>query len=142
MRLTFCSLLLAATLTAACPGAAQADGGEQAVYIVTHVDIAPLPPPSAAGQPAVPAKTMADVTADGEELLRQFAAESRGDPGCIRFDVLQEPLRRNHFTLIQVWRDENAFMAHESAAHTRATREKLQPILGGPFDQRLHHLLQ
>jgi quinol monooxygenase YgiN len=84
---------------------------------------------------------MLQVIAEGETILHQFAAESRKDPGCVSFQVLQEPQRRNHFTLVQVWRDEDAFIAHEAASHARATREKLQPILGGPFDQRLHLLI-
>lgn len=141
MRLTNSAILSAALFSLFCSPAAQAQIQPQ-VYVITHVDVAPLPPaPGAAVDPAAPAKTMAQVTADGEAILHQFGAESRKDSGCVSFQVLQEPQRRNHFTLVQVWRDENAFVAHEAAAHTRATREKLQPILGGPLDQRLHLLI-
>jgi quinol monooxygenase YgiN len=114
----------------------------QKVYVVTHVDVAPLP--ASAGPPldAAAMKTaMRDVTAKAETLLHQLATESRQDSGFVSFQVLQEPQRRNHFTLVEVWDDESAFQAHEAAAHTRATREKLQPILGGPLDQRLHVLI-
>jgi quinol monooxygenase YgiN len=141
MRQTAFAILVTALFSIAWPGAAHAQSQPQ-VYVITHVDIAPLPPaPGVTVDPAVPAKTMPQVTADGETILHQFAAESRKDPGCVSFEVLQEPQRRNHFTLVQVWRDENAFIAHEAAAHSRATREKLQPILGGPLDQRAHLLI-
>jgi len=135
------TLLMAALLSLPGLGLAYAQAEPQ-VYVITHVDIAPLPlPPGAVVDPGAPARTMPQVTAEGETILHQFAAESRKDPGCISFQLLQEPQRRNHFTLVQVWRDQNAFIAHEAAAHTRATREKLQPILGSPFDQRLHLLI-
>jgi quinol monooxygenase YgiN len=112
------------------------------VYIVTHVDISPRSAGPGVVDRSAMLKKFPSATAEGEALLRELALESRRDPGCVSFDVLQEPHRRNHFTLVQVWEDEASFLAHEAAAHTRATREKLQPILGAPLDQRLHVLLK
>ncbi len=139
MRLTAATILATTLISLSSLAPAQ---GQPQVYIITHVDVAPLPAaPGVTVDPGAPAKTMPQVTSEGEGILHQFAAESRKDPGCISFQVLQEPQRRNHFTLVQVWQSEDAFIAHEAAAHTRATREKLQPILGSPFDQRLHLLI-
>lgn len=92
------------------------------LYVVTHVDL--MPPHAAAGL----------------KLLLQFASESMHDHGCIRFEVLQEPSRRNHLTLVEVWETASAFEEHESSQHTRSFREKLHPMLGSPYDQRLHRL--
>jgi quinol monooxygenase YgiN len=125
-------------------GSSAAQGEGQKVCIITHVDISP-PPAGQVGagvDAAAMKKKFVNATAEAETLLRQFAVESRRDQGCVSFQVLQEPKRRNHFTLVQVWADEAAFQAHEAAAHTRATREKLQPILGAPLDQRLHVLFE
>jgi len=94
------------------------------VYVVTHVDIMPTR------------------TADGTELLKQFAMESHHDKGVIRFELLGEPTRKNHFTIVSVWENQAAFEAHLEAKHTRDFREKLQPMLGSPFDERLHSLMQ
>jgi len=43
---------------------------------------------------------------------------------------------------VEVWQSREAFEAHDASPHTRAYREKLQPMLGSPFDERLHYELQ
>jgi quinol monooxygenase YgiN len=40
---------------------------------------------------------------------------------------------------VEVWESQKAFEGHESAEHTKKLREKIQPMLGSPFDERLHH---
>jgi len=96
----------------------------QQVYVVTHVDV------FGAGGAAEAAK-----------ILQQFAADSRKDPGSVRFELLREPTRLNHFTMVEVWKSKQDFENHLGAAHSRAFREKLQPMLGSPFDERLHILM-
>jgi quinol monooxygenase YgiN len=109
-------LLLFATVTAFAQ--------DTKLYIVTHVDLTP------------------PYIADGTSLLSKFAADSRKDKGAVRFELLQEPGRKNHFTIVSVWENQAAFDTHLSADHTKQFREKLQPMLGGPLDERLHSLLQ
>ena len=99
---------------------------EQYVYVVTHVDIS--------GTPAV--------FAAGTRLLKEFSAESRKDPGVVRFELLIQTGRLNHFTILEVWRTREAFEAHTAAEHTKRFRLDIQPMLGSPFDERLHSLLQ
>jgi quinol monooxygenase YgiN len=94
------------------------------LYVVVHVDF--------------PSKN----TPEGAKLLQQFAEECTQDPGFVRFDLLQDNGPSNHFTLIEVWKDSKAFAAHESADHTKRFREKLQPLLGSPFDERLDHVVR
>lgn len=94
------------------------------IYVVTHVDVMP------------------NYAADGAKLLKQFAVDSRNDGGSVRFELLGEPTRKNHFTIVSVWENQAAFESHLEARHTREFREKLQPLLGSPFDERLHSLLQ
>ena len=105
------------------PAPAQDPG--QKLYVVTHVDI---------GGPAL--------AAEGAKLLQQFAADSVKDPGSVRFELLREPNRINHFTIVEVWQNKQAFETHLTLAHTKSFREKIQPLLGSPFDERLHILLQ
>lgn len=97
---------------------------EPRLYVVTHVDLMP------------------NYIADGTPLLSKFAADSRKDKGAVRFELLQEPGRKNHFTIVSVWENQSAFDNHLEAEHTRQFREKLQPMLGGPLDERLHVILQ
>jgi len=120
MRIQFAPLLAAVALLAA--GAAFAQDAR--VYVVIHVDLAP---PNAGG---------------GTPLLQKFAADSRKDPGVVRFELLQDLARKNHFTLVEVWENQKAFDAHLDAEHTKQFREKLQPMLGSPFDERLHSIMQ
>lgn len=93
------------------------DGGSQAVMVVTHVDVAP--------------------PGDATALLRKLADESRADAGNLRFDILQHTQRANHFTIIEAWRTRAARDRHAAAAHTKAYRETLQPLIGSPLDERL-----
>lgn len=96
----------------------------KSVYVVTHVDVTP------------------NYTAGATKALREFAAESKKDPGVVRFEVLQQDSRANHYTMVEVWQTRQAFEAHSAAEHTKRFREKLQPMLGSPFDERLHEILQ
>ncbi len=114
--------VLVAALTFVCPLRGE-DSPEQ-LYVVTHVDI--LGPVAAV---------------EAAKMLHQFAIDSRSDPGFVRFEVLREPNRLNHFTVVEVWRTRQNFETHLAASHTKAFREKLQPMLGSPFDERLHVLL-
>lgn len=101
---------------------------QEAVYAVTHVNTIPNSAP--AGSPTA------------AQVLKQFAEATVKEPGCIRFEVLQQSDRANHFALVGVWKNQKAFDDHEGAAHTKTFREKIQPMMGSPFDERLHHLLK
>jgi quinol monooxygenase YgiN len=94
------------------------------LYVVTHVDLTP------------------NYTVDGTRLLQQFASDSRKDKGVVRFELLNDVSRKNHFTIVGVWQNQAAFDAHLEANHSKQFREKLQPMLGSPFDERLHRILQ
>ena len=101
------------------PGASGVPG--QAIHVVTHVDIGGGAP-ALAGAPA---------------LLGELAETSRKERGAIRFDVLQHATRANHFTLHEIWDSEASLNAHLAAAHTRAYRDRVQPLSGSPVDERL-----
>lgn len=119
------AIALAATVVfigVCCPASAQ--DADERLYVVTHVDVL--------GQ---------NGAAEAAKMLHQFAADSRNDRGSVRFEVLRDPDRLNHFTMVEVWRTRQDFESHLAASHSRAFREKLQPMLGSPFDERLHKLL-
>ena len=117
--------MLAATVTFMGLGSpASAQNADERLYVVTHVDVL--------GQ---------NGATEAAKMLHQFAADSRNDQGSVRFEVLRDPDRLNHFTMVEVWGSRQDFESHLAASHTRAFREKLQPMLGSPFDERLHKLL-
>jgi quinol monooxygenase YgiN len=94
------------------------------IYVVTHVDVAGG---ANLGAPV--------------GILQEFAADSRKDPGCVRFELVQQVDRLNHFTIVSIWRTREAFEAHTGAGYTKRFRDKIQPFLGSPFDERLHSLM-
>jgi len=95
------------------------------VYVVTHVDII-------GGQQGV---------ADAIKLMHDFQVQSLKDPGATRFEVLQQDSRLNHFVILEIWQSREAYDAHNGLAHSRQFREKIGPMLGSPFDVRLHRML-
>jgi quinol monooxygenase YgiN len=92
------------------------------IAVVTHVDVSP--------DPSVPA------------MLKRLAEMSRQDEGNVRFDVLQHTMRANHFTVIEIWRSQQALDAHVAAAHTRQYRDELQPMTGSPLDERVYKAVE
>lgn len=118
----FALLILVATAFAA-RISAQASGTRDRIYVVTHIDTLPGDSPAA-------------------KLLQQYAAESRKDKGAVRIELYVQIGRTNHFSMVEVWENQKAFEAHEGAAHTKQFREQIQPMLGSPFDERLHQIVE
>lgn len=91
-----------------------------AVYVVIHIDLD------------------STRTREGLALLRAYVQQCRTDPANQSEQLLQEPHRRNHLTLIEGWRNEAEFAAHLRQGYVLNFRKSIQPILGSPFDERLH----
>jgi (4S)-4-hydroxy-5-phosphonooxypentane-2,3-dione isomerase len=49
-------------------------------------------------------------------------ASVRDEPGCLRFDVVQDRDDSDHFVLYELYNDDAAFEAHRSAPHFSAWR--------------------
>jgi quinol monooxygenase YgiN len=71
------------------------------------------------------------------DLLHAYAQESQAESGNVRFQILQRTGRPNHFAILDAWEDEQAIDAHVTAAHTRAFRDSLEPLLHSPYDERV-----
>jgi quinol monooxygenase YgiN len=94
-----------------------------AIYVVTHVDVIP------AGKD------------DCMAALKAMSVDIAGDAGNISYEALQQANRGNHFTVIEAWTDRKALDAHAMAAHTRAFREKISPVAGALYDERIYEAL-
>ena len=57
------------------------------------------------------------------------------------YEITQQANRANHFTVIEMWADPKAYEAHVLASHTRQFRDKLGPMLGALYDERLYRTL-
>jgi quinol monooxygenase YgiN len=93
------------------------------LYAITHVDIIP---------------TMKDT---GIALVEAFAQASRNDGGNVLFDVLTLNARTNHMTVVEAWESRDDQERHADAAATRAFREKLLPLSGSLYDERLYRVI-
>jgi quinol monooxygenase YgiN len=105
-------------------GSAPAAAGGQAIYVITHVDTIPSP------------------QSDPPGMLKRLAETSRNEKGNLRFDVVQHTMRANHFTIVEAWQSQSALDAHAAAPHTRQYRDTLQPMAGGPLDERLYKAVE
>jgi|ERR1700694_4462295 len=90
------------------------------VYVVTHVDVIPPRKDDAVG------------------LLKTLGEASRRDDGNMRYEVVQQTNRPNHFTVVEIWASREALDAHGMAPHVREFRDKLQPMSGALYDERLY----
>ena len=90
-----------------------------AIYAVTHIDVMP------------PYKDNCAL------LLKAMSADTPHDPGNIGYDVLRQAGEENHFTVAERWADRGAIEAHAAASHTILFRQKLLPMTGALYDERL-----
>jgi len=91
-----------------------------AVLVATHVDVIP------------PRKD------DGVAALKRLGDESRKGDGNLRFEVVQQVNRQNHFTVVEIWKDAKTVEAHSMAAATREFRDKLASMTGALYDERMY----
>ena len=98
--------------------------GPQTLHVLTHVDVFPAGKDQAAA------------------LVTALAEANRKMPGNLLFDVLQVDGHPNHFTLVQGWGSRKAFDDSLMAASTRDFRQKITPLEGALYDERLYHALQ
>ena len=63
-----------------------------------------------------------------EALTENARGSVAGEPGCLRFDVIQDADDPNRVWLYEVYRDEAAFVAHTEAPHFIKFRDATQDI--------------
>ncbi len=71
------------------------------------------------------------------EVVRHGAEHSeRDEPGCLRFDVIQDREDSNRFYFYEIYRDEAALEAHRQTSHFKLYSGKVQPWLAAPSERR------
>ncbi|HMA71081.1 MAG TPA: antibiotic biosynthesis monooxygenase [Xanthobacteraceae bacterium] len=103
--------------------ASPASIGKGAIFAVTHVDVTP------------PNKD------DCIVMLKKLAEDSRKEPNSLQFEAWQQNNRANHFTVTEVWKNRAAIDSHIVTAGTKEFREKLGPMSGALYDERLYRSL-
>jgi quinol monooxygenase YgiN len=93
------------------------------IFVATHVDVVP------------PRKD------DGVAALKRLGEDSRRGADNVRFEVVQQVNRPNHFTVVEIWKDAKAVEAHSMAAPTREFRDKLATMTGALYDERMYRAI-
>ena len=104
-------------------GPIDAKSGGRNLFVVTHVDVVPPRKDDAVG------------------LLKTLGDTARKEDGNLRYEVVQQTNRPNHFTVIEIWKDRKAFDAHLAGNPVREFRDKLAPMSGSLYDERLYRTL-
>ena len=94
------------------------------IYAITHVDVSP------------------NFKDNCIVLLTKLATDARKEKGTERFEAWQQNNRPNHFTVTEVWKDQAADSAHVISASTLDFREKLAPMQGALYDERLYKIVE
>ena len=58
-----------------------------------------------------------------EEMIGDARGSVNDEPGCLRFDVIQDPKEPNRVWLYEVYKDEAAFQEHTKAPHFTKWRD-------------------
>jgi quinol monooxygenase YgiN len=116
MRILF--LMIIGIVGLAVPSIRPVAAAPNRVYAVTYFEAA--------------APDIAKVVAD----VRQFAMASRNEVGNAGFAAVQEIPRPSRFAIVEAWQDKAAADAHNAAPATLAFRDKIRPLLVGPFEVR------
>ncbi len=102
---------------------ARAQAGGDAIYGVTALDVGP------------------DAVSQGVALLRQYRAGAVKQAGNTGVTLLQEADWPNRFMIYEGWKDQSAYDANETAAHSSELRDKLKAIAAAPYDRRPYHVI-
>jgi quinol monooxygenase YgiN len=73
-----------------------------------------------------------------EEALRSLVAGSASNTGTIELVALKDERRPNHFEVVGRFSSEAAYHAHQVGEPNLAFRRSIGPILGSPYEDRLH----
>lgn len=72
-----------------------------------------------------------------EELMLDAIGANDVEPGCLRFDVLQDNEEPNRVHLYEVYKDEAAIAAHREAPHFVKWRDTTKDWLAKPYSRTL-----
>ena len=119
-----CTIALAAA-SAALPASAQtpaAPNPAAPVYVVGYIDV-----------------TQASKS-QAMTIIKQFRSACAKEDGNQRCEAAQRMEQQNEFVVLQVWKDQKSFEAHNKGPGAQF-RGRLRPILSSPYDERVHSAL-
>ena len=119
----FLRLLVASLLVLAASGPAAAQDGDALRYAVAYVEVGP------------------SSAARAVEAFRRYRDGSAREPGFVAAQLLEQSGRAGRFVILETWKDQASFDAHQTAAPTTQFRGALAPLQLGMYDQRPYKTL-
>ncbi len=80
----------------------------------------------------VHARVRAERVADFLAATTVNASASLGEPGVLRFDVIQDQADPGHMVLVEVYRDDEASAAHKLTPHYATWRDTVAEMMAEP----------
>ena len=74
-----------------------------------------------------------DTTALLQQALLTLVRATRLEPGCLRYDLLENLQDPAYFAMYEEWKDTTTFEAHQQTAHLRHYAEQATPLLAEPM---------
>jgi quinol monooxygenase YgiN len=90
------------------------------IYVVRYIDVLP------------------SIKKAVNTALKQFRETCRADPGNLRCEIVERLEQPNQFVVLEIWKDQKAFDAHDTNATATAAHDKIKPMLESPYDVRIH----
>src|SRR5436309_12961086 len=99
---------------------APVEAGGAAFYVATYIDV------------------QVGSTNEGMGLIKQYRDATRAEKGNSVADFVQELGRPSRLVIVEFWKDQASFEAHEEDGHTPQFRSKRKAAHNSPYDQRGH----
>lgn len=64
-----------------------------------------------------------------EAMTAQAERCLANEPGCLQFDVAQDPKRPTRFVMLEVYKDDAAIKAHQDSLHFKAFRPVISELV-------------
>ena len=75
-------------------------------------------------------------------VLLGLVRQTRQEPGCLHYELLQSHSDPLNFVLIEEWKTQLDLDSHTAAPHTKTARAEVEPWLGAvPPDVRLYRTI-
>lgn len=87
-------------------------------------------------------KAKPDKVAEVRALLHGLVEPTRKEPGCVKYELLQNREDPTDFTFTEEWASDAAFAGHRSSDHIKALGPKLAPFVLEVPDIRTYLLVE
>jgi quinol monooxygenase YgiN len=71
---------------------------------------------------------------DVRRILLELIAPSRADPGCLKYELLQNADDPTDFTFVEIFTSDDALKAHAAAPYIAGLAPRLKELVARPSD--------